>query len=587
MPGHAMTMHPGASRRRAEAGSHAGAPRPRARAAAWVALAGLVALFGARLVHVAAVKSLTADEPHYIGTALYLWETGDYHPARSLRFHPPLAYHLAGLPLLALDLRGYERTADLGHRLVQGSEPGPARVRFVSRLPFVALACWGAVLVFLWGLEAAGPGAAVLGAFLYAFSPTLLGHGALAHSDIAVAVLFLQTLYLFWRWARRPGAVRLALCGISLGLALSAKLSALLLLPVLGLELAALAFGVRALVPGAAPVAPGAGAARVAWLLARGAALGACAAAVVWASYGGSFAWSEGGGRLAGVPIPGYLHALLFDRAANEAGRVTFFFGAHDRGGRWYALLVAFLVKTPLPFLALLGAAVFAGRRRAPALGPWLGLALAVYGAVALFWLKVPLGIRYLLPAIPLLHVFTAVRIGIPARRLPRALVALACAAVAAESAWIHPHHIAYFNPLVGGPARGYRALVESNLDWGQDALTLARELEARGNPAVWLAYLGPERPERYGVRARPLRGCAPVEGLVAISANVLQRLYDPDNPFRQPPPGCYDWLLAREPAGSAGYSILLYDVEDGSERDDGAAGPSGGPARAPRPPSG
>lgn len=544
-----MTLGPGA--------------RSRVSRSVWLALALLVLVFGGRLVHTAAVKSLTPDEPHYIGTALYLWETGDYHHLRSLRFHPPLAYHLAGLPLLALDLHAYERTPALGHALVQGDDPGPARVRFVSRLPFVAMACWGALLVFFWGLEVAGPGAGLLGAFFYTFSPTLLAHGPLAHSDILVSVLFLQTLYAFWRWARRPTPIRFALCGVSLGLALIAKLSALLLLPILGLQLAALAFGASRLVPGAAPIAALGVASRCGWLAIRAAALAACSVAMVWLGYGGSFALSEGSGPYAGIVLPDYLHSLLFDTAANAAGRVTFFFGDYDQGGRWYALLVALAVKTPLPFLALLVAALFAGRRREPALGPWLGLALAVYAAAALFWLRVPLGIRYLLPAIPLLHVFVSTRIGIPTQWLPRALVAFACAWIAIESAWIHPHYLAYFNPLVGGPARGYRALVESNLDWGQDATTLAHELAARGNPTVWLAWWGTEQPERYGVKARRLHGCEPVTGLVAISANVLERLYDPDNPFVQPPAGCYDWLLAREPIAQPGYSILLYDVAE------------------------
>ena len=166
-----------------------------------------------------------------------------------------------------------------------------------------------------------------------------------------------------------------------------------------------------------------------------------------------------------GSVLPDYLSAASLDTDANAAGRITYFFGAFDPGGRWYALPVAFAIKTPLAFLALLAAAACVGRKRVPALGPWLGLPLAVYAGVTVFWLRVPLGIRYLLPLIPLLHVFAAVRIGIPRARLPRAAVALACAWLALESAWLHPDYLAYFNPLVGGPAHGYRALLDSNLD--------------------------------------------------------------------------------------------------------------------------
>ncbi len=69
-----------------------------------IAAAALLGIFAARGWHTACEKSLTADEPHYIGTGLYLWETGDYHYANSLKFHPPLAYHLASVPLLSVDL---------------------------------------------------------------------------------------------------------------------------------------------------------------------------------------------------------------------------------------------------------------------------------------------------------------------------------------------------------------------------------------------------------------------------------------------------------------------------------------------------
>ena len=50
-------------------------------------LAGcLLLLFGVRLVHSAQQNAFTTDEPNYLGTGLYLWESGDYHFFRSLRF---------------------------------------------------------------------------------------------------------------------------------------------------------------------------------------------------------------------------------------------------------------------------------------------------------------------------------------------------------------------------------------------------------------------------------------------------------------------------------------------------------------------
>lgn len=527
-------------------------------ATALVAL--LLALFAARRLHGAQLESFTVDEPHYVGTGLYLWQSGDYHHARSLRFHPPLAFHLASLPLLGLDLEHLERTPALGGELVNGAQPSPDLVRFLSRLPFVLLGVWCGWLLYCWAREAAGGAAGLWAVFLYSFSPLVLAFSGLAHSDITVSVFFLQTLYAFWRWLRRPSPPRLLLAGASLGLALLSKLSALLLLPILAVQLLGSVLGWPGL-----PGADGAAALPRRRLRAIGsfATILAIALGVLWIGYDGSLGWSPvAEGPLRGLPLPGYLHSLLFDVEANARGRPIFFFGELLDSGRWYHLPVAFLLKTPIAFWALFVLALSARPRRA-GLGAFLAVPALLYAAVACFWLRVPLGVRYLLPLQPLLCLFLATRL--PGRPGRRAAVAGAAAAwLAWSSLAIHPHYLAYFNELLGGPRVGYRQLVESNLDWGQDLGSLARYLRSRGNPPLHLAYFGPEEPARWGIRAVRLSGCDPVAGLVAVSATLLQGVYSTRNPFRPAPAGCFDWLLAREPVAQPGFSILVYEVAEG-----------------------
>jgi len=531
--------------------------------AVYLVLAALLTVFAARLLHTASEKSFTVDEPHYVGTALYLWESGDYHFARSLRFHPPLTFHLAGLPLLALDLGQLEATPRLGGQLMHGSDPAPELVRVLSRTPFIILACWGAVLLFLWAREVAGTHAGLLAAFFYTFSPTLLANGSLAHSDITVTVFFLQTLYAFWRWWREPTGFRFGLCGLSLGLALMAKLSALLLLPILGILLAGIASQWQPLVREPSIHGPAAWPVRLGWAVGHFLGLLSLAVFVVWLGYGGSFALSEGiGGPHASLTLPAYVHSLLFDFAANAQGRTVFFFGEYSQQGWWYFLPAAYLLKTPLGFLLLLVFSISSWRRSPGRLGIFLGTPILVYLLVACVWLKVPLGLRYLLPILPLVNLFVAIRLVPCEAHWKRALVLIGSVWLAGASLWIHPHYLAYFNELSGGPKRAYRHLVESNLDWGQDLGTLARYLEARGNPPVRLAYFGVEDPERYGLRSTMLKGCKPVTGLVAISASIIQGLYSPGNPFKRPPDGCYDWLLEHEPVAQPGYSILVYETK-------------------------
>jgi 4-amino-4-deoxy-L-arabinose transferase-like glycosyltransferase len=520
-------------------------------------LALLLLLFAGRLVDTARRKSFTFDEPHYVGTGLYLWRTGDYRWAGVLAAQAPLAFHLGSLGLLALDLHGREPKPTLGFDLLRASDVPIGRLRLLARLPFIALAVWGGLLAFLWAREVAGDAAGLVAAFCYTFSPTILANGFEAHSDVTVTVFYLQTLYTFWRWYARPTAPRLAVAGLSLGLALAAKLSATLLPPMLGLLLLGTALAGRP--------APGAGRLRrLLWAAAVLGALAAVAVAVLWLAYGGSFRTAaEPGEPDWGWPLPAYVRAFLFDHEANLGGRTTYLLGRFSREGWWWFFPVAFAVKTPLGMLALL--ALAASRRGAPrvaavpAIGPFLGVAAAVYAGVACFVLKVPLGIRYVLPLFPLMHVFVGTRLaGLGASwRRAGALAAGAWLAVASLSA--HPDYLAYFNEAAGGPAGGHRILLESNLDWGQDLTTLARWLRARGNPPVWLAYFGREDPRRYGIQARPLPGCRPVTGLVAISRNVRAGLYQ--GGFGAPPAGCFDWLDAYQPVGRAGWSILVYDV--------------------------
>ncbi|MCZ7668397.1 MAG: hypothetical protein M5U34_14995 [Chloroflexi bacterium] len=60
---------------------------------------------------------------------------------------------------------------------------------------------------------------------------------------------------------------------------------------------------------------------------------------------------------------------------------------------------------------------------------------------------------------------------------------------------WISPHFLSYFNRLAGGPDNGWRALVDSNIDWGQDLGSLKLWLDENGVETVWLSYFGEGRP--------------------------------------------------------------------------------------------
>ena len=441
---------------------------------------------------------------------------------------------------------------DVSRQLVESGAISRSALRIASRVPFVLVACWGLVLVFLWGREASGPRAGLLAALVYGLSPMLLAHGSIAHSDVVVAVLYTQVLYLFWRWSREPGALRLTALGVSLGLALLAKYSALLLLPTLGLLLL---FGVRG-----APEGVGA---RALWVGRTGLALGALAVATLWAGYGGSFAAvAEPGSRFPDLALPGWLQPFFFYLDVHETGRRVYFLGefANEWPGWWFFPL-AYAIKTPLGILTLLVLALASLRRTPSPLGRHLALSVGFFLAVLFFWVNVPTGLRYMLPLYPLVALFVGTQLADLGAGWTRRVAAVALAWAAIAGVWIHPHYLAYFNESIGGPRQGHRYLLDANLDWGQDLIALRDAVRERGDPVIRFATFGPERPADYGMRAQPLVDCLPVGGVVVVSANVREGLYAFPNVFAEPDPDCYAWLREHEPVARPGWSLFLYEL--------------------------
>jgi hypothetical protein len=329
--------------------------------------------------------------------------------------------------------------------------------------------------------------------------------------------------------------------------------------------------------------------------------IGVVALLALWAVYGfevgplpalaempGVPAWLPG----LPVPMPSHFDQLLdlSGRLAGEAERLptSFLLGELYPGGRWQYFPVAFLVKTPIPTLVLLAGGLLLtiaqarsiqGRRGLVRQVGWaLWLPPLIYFGISLRS-NLNLGYRYLLPILPYLYLLAA-RMGPwlaeqieQATGSRRALLTAATAALVGWSAWsglaIYPHYLAYFNEWAGGPEGGWRILVDSNLDWGQDLKGLKRWMEANDVSRIKLGYVGEAYPSYYGIDFDPLPSWPdrwqhplhhdlypldPAPGLYALSANLIQgrNLADPET---------YAWFRDQTPIDKVGYSIFIYDV--------------------------
>jgi hypothetical protein len=555
-------------------------PRPREPlpAAALALVTLLLALHAWLALSAAREQGITSDE------IAHLVAGHAYHVRGDFRLHPEnglLPQRLAGLPLTLggaplppTSLPSW-RHADVwryGHTALYGQGLATDQWLLLGRAMITLSSVATGLLVFLWSRALFGARGALLSLLLFTFCPTFLAHGALATSDVVMTFCFLASVGAWWRHLGQPGPGWAGLSAFTLGVAATAKFSAVLLPPML------LLIGV---------VWAAGEAARMGWrtpLLRVGRSLlvhGLAAWVVIWVSYGCRFSafapelaagatFSHGwDAMLAGLGGTGTILAWLRDvHALPEAwlygltfvlqfarARGAFLSGEYSITGWVTFFPFAFAVKSTLPFLLLVAGGMAAGtaaafRLRAAAgwralaarLRPLIPLAVlfVIYWAMSLAS-HLNIGHRHILPTYPVLFIAA----GWLGRFLDRRhlLAALALCGLlgwhAAESLRARPNYLAYFNALVGGSSQGWRHLVDSSLDWGQSLPGLGRWLNAHaGTEPVHLAYFGTGDPAYEGIRAtllpslpevgepRPWRGLRP--GVYAISATMLQHVYSP-----------------------------------------------------------
>lgn len=544
-----------------------------------VLLALLVLLFAA-LTFGSKQLSLTADEPPHIAHGYLMLRTGDTWALRAHR-HPPLLNMWSAWPLLLQPERpnlnhvpGWQADFVL---FVHNLWPllGPVeRMAFVTRLPNILLAVILAALVGRWAKETSAI-AAIVGVTVMVADPTLMGHAQLATTDLGVTLFTVAVLYLASR--ARPGIAMVLGLGFVLGAAIGAKGSALILVPIVAIllgfaacqEIKTLSSNKRAH-------------GLIKWVLFGVGALGV-SLVVLWASYGFQLEatnWSR-----VRLPLAGHIDMVRL--ILSEKHRTAFLAGELRQGGWWWYFPFAFLIKTPVPQMILLGAAIIyplvhrrsAGARGGAGLVLWLYPAIHAATAISS---GMNIGFRHLMPMFPFGYIAIsrlcrALRMPLRAnsgsklwdgicRWAPAGTLSALLLWQAAEAARVYPFGLAYFNQLVGGAEQGYRYLVDSNLDWGQSFKALTQYMDQHQIPSVKLSHFTWIDPAAYGVRYEPLpparsidptfdRRFDPPPGVYALSATPLQGVMMAD-------PDLYAWFRQQEPVAQLGYGLHIYEVK-------------------------
>ena len=543
------------------------------RSSSFLVLAAVVVLLcahGTLALRAVKTKSVTADEIFHV-TGGYLFDRyGDYriHPDNGVlpqRLHA-LPAVLAGAKPPPFAGNDYWRASDVQVMSYQffyesGNDHWPLLMR--ARVMNLLFSLGAGLLVFFWARGLAGDAAGLVALGLLAFSPTWLAHGPLATSDAAAALLLTASAGAYWWQLKGGGYLRVLASALVFGLACVAKFSAVLLLPVF-VFLTAWHF-----------LSVPAGERRLARVVARLAVHAAAAWLVIWACFGfrysafapglppadhfiRSWDWmlSQLGWQEPVISLfrsrhllpEGFLFGYTHANVGSQA-RAAFLAGEYSSSGWVQFFPLAFLWKSTPAELAGLALALVAAALHWPRVREWAGrlapllVLVAVYGVVALAS-HLNIGHRHLLPLYPALCIVA----GIAAMRIvtaPRVRLAFAWLLVTAQglsAVFIHPHYLAYFNGFAGGPANGWRLLVDSSLDWGQDLSGLRRWLDAQAMSAdaptrpLYLSYFGSADPEYYHLDAARLpfvndfkfthRWYETTAGVYGVSATMLQQVY-------------------------------------------------------------
>jgi len=480
----------------------------------------------------AAELGATFDEPTYLRYGLEHWHTGSYKQLMRLG-SMPLVVDLQTLPVYLL-----ERW--------RGTTLPFAEALQLSRA--VTLIFWWTLLFYALraGKMIAGNWGGRIALALVASEPVLLGHAALATSDIAVAACLLLLAVEFYRGRDRQWPGRVAVPAILYGTAILAKASALVFGP-----LCLLAMEWHRI----SPTTTATSRERIRRSLIDISIIIAGGLVVTFVYCGSDWTTEPTFIQWAQTLPPGNFHnamlwisehlriftnggeGLVQQIKHNIRGQDAFILGQVYRRAVWFYFPVALTVKTSLSLL--IGVGIITALDRA-ALKNWaflVAMVLLVYSVTC----RVQIGVRLFFPLI----VFLAIGLGAAAATAIRELrgwrrtvlvlwlvTGLSSTALAALRVW--PNGICFTNAAWGGTANGYRLLSDSNYDWGQGLPDLRKWQQQHDAAEMSVLYfgtdpsllVGPLHPLSLPLLANEDLGEAVKGKVVAVSATLLYGTY-------------------------------------------------------------
>jgi len=425
-------------------------------------------LSAARVVATYHVFSQTSDEGIHIAAAYDIVRNHDWWTDIH---HPPLARFFIGLAVADLPQPHASDRDTRGNELLLSNDRylhNLSRAR-LGNLLFLLL---GIVFVARWAMRLFSPEVGLLAGALFAMLPPVLAHAGLATTDMAVAAMFPFALDETGRLLEAPSWKRGVITGVAVALGVLSKYSFFVFYPVAAVVLwiASRRFNRRILLCAAIGIV--------------------VAVVIVWLAFGCSF-----------KPLIAGIEDV---RKHNATGHRNFLFEQLNWAGWWYYFPVALFFKTPIPFLVL----AIAGLRKRIEL-----TLIAIAILIVVMPSHINIGIRHILPIYAPLAILAAAAIGQARAPVLHWILVLW---LFVNGVVAHPDYLPWFNECARHPET---ILNDSNLDWGQDVLRLARYTRAHHIEPISLLLFSSANLDRIGFGAhRVITQVEPVHGWFAIS---------------------------------------------------------------------
>ena len=543
--------------------------------------------------------SLIVDEIPHVGSGYSYVKALDY---RLNPEHPPLAKALATLPLLFLNLtqdafqtkfwlQDINGQWDFGRFFIFQSGNNAELITKVVKFPMLLFFIFSAILIYKWTKKLYGNFAALTALTLFSFSPTVITHSRFVTTDVPALFGILLATFFFIKYLDAPTKKNTWLAGLAFGIAILTKFSTFLIVPY---------FLILALIKN------------------KNKLLGTILifiigfVFIVWPIYSvftlnypperqradtefilGSF----GNRTLADLTafmadksiirgLGEYALGLLMVGQRAVGGNTTYFLGEVSAAGSRYYFPVVYALKEPLAWWVFVVIALLylAWQIKKPSSVRRFGLSIkeflknhfvefAMLLWLAIYWTtsiksNLNIGVRHLLPTYPFAIILVSGQLARLRHKIKYfvPIVAFLLAWYVAENLRVWPYYLTYFNQLAGGPTGGYRYVVDSNLDWGQDLKRLSQWVEENKVDKIHLDYFGWSDPVYYlGPKFQWLTAGQYKNaqdfiqktggGHIAVSATFFMG-------SRGNPETSYIWLQSYEPEIIIGNSIWVWKLK-------------------------